>query len=223
MMLSFYFSKIYGFEYSFKDINVNDVIPHSKDKINLSIDEAPKIRQAHHGYWFLYKNQKIVLLVRNLKETLMSAYDKMTKVNDRSISFEEFVKGDVNKSSLKYFTAPLDRRVRFLNRWAIYKNKPKEIKIVKYEKIKINTLEELKDIILFLNVDFDKDFAIETLNFCSKDNMYKLSSNTKGSHKHAVSNKKVRDESNYFSNEINKWFKDYVENNLIDNYGYNYD
>jgi hypothetical protein len=201
-------------------VNLNDVIPHAKGDIKIKYKIRPRIRQAHHSYWFLFRGKKVILVVRNLKDAMMSAYDKVIKINGNVVSFGDFIKGDYDSSGFDYTTASLERRVRFMNRWGDNINKAGRCHVIKYENLKSDTTSELAKIIRFAGCNVDDELIKETVLFCSKDNMSQLSDVTEGSHRHAVSKKNERNISKYFDEQTKKWFVNYMKNNLNNNFGY---
>ncbi len=222
MVLSNYFCEKHDCNYGFNTVNVNDIIPHAKDKIIKNIRRAPRIRQAHHSYWPIFRNQKVVLLIRSIKNTLMSAYDKIEKTNDKMISFEEFIKGDFRDKDYKYTTAPLSRRVQFMNKWGCNLHKCKSSIVFKYERLKTRPYNEYLRMVSFIDDSCEKNILKESVDRCSKQRMLKLSSKSSGSHKHAVSDTEGRNEEDYFNSETRSWFNRYLDEHLSHDFGYDY-
>lgn len=122
---------------------------------NLSLDKSK------------YQNTKIIFLIRNVKDLLVSCYfhaKKRVKIFEGEIS--EFIRSDNHG---------IKKIIRFYNIW--YKNKavPENFLIIKYEDLHKNPTVVLKETLKFIGIKRPKKKLIEkAIRFSSFKNMKKM-------------------------------------------------
>jgi hypothetical protein len=119
-----------------------------------------------------YKNLKIVLLCRDPRDVAISTWFRKEKNkawldNRESLdSIEKYIRDDV---------CGIEKIIHFLNIWADNRNVPKDFLLIRYEDMLVDTVAQIKKLLLFINV---KEIPVETIDnaveFCSFDNMKKM-------------------------------------------------
>jgi hypothetical protein len=169
----------------------------------------PKISHTHAAQnFFLFK--PVIILVRDLRDATVSQYEKYKKANNKEISFSEFLQKPSDE--LVAGKQTLESRVHFLNSWAKVKNGL----TIYYEELKQNPESEIKRILNFVGVNVsDSDISV-AVNESSLEKM-------KEEQGDMVVNKGIVGRyREYFSDEDKKYFQDYLRENLLDSYGYDY-
>jgi len=114
-----------------------------------------------------YKQVKVIFLVREPRDVIVSGFfhsSKRIKVYSDTIS--KFIRDH------RY---GMEKILTFYNIWNKNKSKPAGFHLVRYEDLKKDAFNELKNIITFLGIDGIEDAAIkESVEFASFDNMQKL-------------------------------------------------
>lgn len=223
MLLVRYLKEFYDIEYNFDDLDLSDFISHPRSDPDINLGEAPTIRSTHHAYWFLYRNKNVVLLVRHLRKSILSGYEKMLKVNNTSLDFEAFLKGDFDPQNFRYVTPDLPHRVRFLNRWAKYGFDRARIQLVKFEDLKNNTIKIFREVLEFLGIPTENSLIQKTIDRSSKDSMRELGKESSKRHRRAISKKDKRDPTSFFTPTTEQYFLSYLRENLEHDYGYHYE
>lgn len=151
------------------------------DKLAQAIDGLPRIRFKHDDNPHFkaaselvtakteYRDRKVVFLVRDIRDTLVSAYFQMTKRED-SYRFE---------GELADFMASkrgsVDTMIRFYNIWADQQHVPKDFLLVRYEDLHADAGKELKRVLDFIGETGVSDETIaEAVAFSRFDNMRKM-------------------------------------------------
>jgi len=100
-----------------------------------------------------YRKQRVVFLVRDPRDVLVSAYFQKTR---RNISFagtlEEFI--DTRRGSL-------ESNIRFYNIWAENRHVPREFLLVTYEDLHRDPIGELRKVLDFLGLEQVSDEALK--------------------------------------------------------------
>ncbi len=115
----------------------------------------------------LFKNKKIIFLVRDPRDLIVSLYHEYTK--RRKIyagSIADFI------HDKKYgIHAP----IKFMNYWAKEMEKrPQDFLLIRFEDLKDNTQKELQRIVDFLGVKINQDIIQKAVDFGSMENMRRL-------------------------------------------------
>lgn len=115
----------------------------------------------------LYKDKKVIFLVRDIRDTLVSSYfeeSKRTKVYKGNLG--EFIRD--NRFGIKKIVA-------FYNLWFNHQEIPKEFLLIRYEDMHKKPVEILESVVKFLNAgDVEKEILEEAVSFGSFDHMKKM-------------------------------------------------
>lgn len=115
----------------------------------------------------MLKNKKIVLLVRDPRDEIVSLYHDHTKRNF-------WYKGDIS-SFIRDPDWGLKKVLNFMNLWAEEMSKRREdFLLIKYEDMKNDTKKELKKILNFLNIQTSEEIIDEAVKYGSFENMRKI-------------------------------------------------
>lgn len=223
--------------YEFKDIRAQEITPTFRDPkqhfIYNSREEIPRIQQGHLPYHFPYslflRNKKVIFLTRDLRDALISQYEKMKKIQVPFSLFLRDLEGKYNNA----FYGTLKERVEFLNSWHKNKKKVKDFVTIKYEDLQKDPERELSKILIFIGLkNFDDNFLREVIDFASMDNMKRIHFNSiekksfplygKPPAKNTINKGKMGNYKNYFSEEDLEFFNNYIKENLLYDFRYNY-
>lgn len=123
-----------------------------------------------------YKNKKIILLVRDPRDIIISLfyhdkyfYDNFDGELNDFVTFNN-EKNAYNSKSKRY---GINAIINYLNAWIENKKYFKDFKIIFYENMKINTKFELENIFNFLKIEYDDLFIEKIISFGSFENMKK--------------------------------------------------
>ncbi len=183
-----------------------------------------------------YKNSKIIFLVRDPRDVLVSSYfekTKRVKLGKREDSFWQKFNGTISDYIYEK-KGGFDTIIEFYNLWHKNKNIPQDFLLIRYEDLYNNTLNELNKIINFLNLkDVSEKSKSNAINFASFNNMRKIEEkggtrsdklkpadiNDTASYK--TRKGKIGDYKNYFSEQEIKYLNKKMKNNLSSYFGYN--
>jgi len=115
----------------------------------------------------LYRNQKVIFLVRDIRDTLVSSYfeeSKRTKIDTWNLF--DFIRNE-------RFGA--QKIVAFYNLWFNHQEVPKEFLLIRYEEMHMKPVEILRSIIKFLNAGEVEEAILEaTVAYASFNHMKKM-------------------------------------------------
>jgi hypothetical protein len=215
VLLANILSKNFNLE-NVSDIHAKNIIPYYPHSFLYDKDySVPKILHSHHNRNLFFFNKPTILLVRDIRDSLVSQYEKYNKANKTDISFSIFLRKESEDLVAGWQTFP--SRVEFLNSWS-----GQNVLIVRYEDLKNDLIRELKRITSHIDIDINKDildFAIEESSFKKMKKMQANESETR----FAINKGVVGRYKEYFSNEDMIYFQKYIIDNLQDSYGYNYE
>lgn len=172
-----------------------------------------------------YQNKKIILLVRDPRDSVISNYflkihrDKDKKWLGKSLS--EFIR----ESSY------IDDFIDLCNAWKKYRDIPKAFLLLQYEKNKINTEQELKKVTNFLGLQVGSSSIQKAVNLASFENMRdkeinRISQNQQTQDINQASLKmrkgKVSNYQDRLSSEDIEFIENKLHHQLDPSYGYNY-
>lgn len=121
----------------------------------------------------LYKGKKIILLVRDPKDTIVSSYHDFTKRRCKILE-EDPYQGSVS-DFIRDKGLGIEKPIRFMNIWAEEMEKRKDdFLLIRYEDLKKNTAKELRKVFDFLKVDVSDEIISKAVKFGSFDNMRKM-------------------------------------------------
>lgn len=125
--------------------------------------EIPRIRFAHDDrpQWKLpgqlgadksfYRDQRVVLLVRDPRDILVSLYFEKTKRVPARRSDRPMFTGTINEF-VYYELGGIDSMITFFNNWARSRGVPRDFKILKYEDLRRDTRGTLIDMLAYLGM-----------------------------------------------------------------------
>ncbi len=185
-------------------VDVNEIMPHL-----FSENEMP-IRQSHSNYFPFAGKAKTVFLVRDIRDSVVSHYESYIKNRNSNLPFKAFLRE--SRLSKKY---GLSRRVNLLNSWFKSKERCDDFMLVRYEDLKEDTEKEL--IRIFKFVGLDTSLVSEAVQTSSLKKMKEMDDRRGKVNKGVVGRYKE-----YFSKEDEEYLRNYLEDNLIYDYGYKY-
>jgi hypothetical protein len=114
-----------------------------------------------------YENHKVILLTREIKDTLVSCYFEFTRrTGEYKGSISEFIRDDIYGAK-KFLT--------FYRYWYESKHVPKEFFLISYEELHEDAEKVLYHILKFIGVDsIDQEVLQEAVNFSSFENLRKM-------------------------------------------------
>ena len=145
--------------------SINPEIP----RIHISHDEGPQWKKPAEleKSKSQYAGKKVILLVRNPRDVLVSNYFQETKRE-----------GCTHKDISAYLRAEsgsVDTLLTWYNIWADNRHLPSEFCLDQYENLHLDTLGELRKILAILGMEDVSDAHInEAIHYASFDNMRKL-------------------------------------------------
>lgn len=187
--------------------------------------KIPRIQHTHSNFSFLSRNFRVLFLIRDLRDTLVSHYRVAGPRLDLLDDFGGFIRGITID---RRYHHDLDSRINFLNSWEKARNQLADFKVVYYEDLKRNTSEELKDILHYIgfpNISQKKLYRI--IEVGSVPNMQKLESGQKAVTATSPPSQKVSGKPSsyrdYFTESDKTYFLNKVEESLINTFGYDYE
>lgn len=180
----------------------------------------PRIQHTHSPFSPVFRNRRIIFLVRDLRDALVSHYRVVQPHFGLPKDFSAFIRGETIDPRHQH---DLKSRIKLLNSWTDNFKKTAEYKVVRYEDLRNNTTSELREIFKFAGIPkIDTQFLNNIIKSASFSEMKKLEnsfgSNTR-SQKITGNPSSYKD---YFSIEDQKYFLSHVQNELHDWFGYDY-
>jgi len=178
----------------------------------------------------IFRNKKLVLLVRDPRAVMVSLFHDHTK---RNLWYE----GNNQSEFIRDRDWGLAKLIKFMNGWAeeVKKRKEGEVLMIKYEGLYTNTAGELKKFLDFLGIKYTEDMISEAVQYGSVNNMRKME--LAGTFKdRRMRPADIRDQQSYrtrkcklgsFREELSKGDLDYIDEELRSKlnpmFGYNYE
>ncbi|MFB6346080.1 MAG: sulfotransferase domain-containing protein [bacterium] len=216
----------FGLEYDFTGIKARDLIPSFRMKSDRFLynnrSDIPRIQHSHDFYSPIYWNRRVIFLIRDLRDSLASHYERYATWSDEDVSFADFLR----QRNLDYYDVKsLQWRVEFLNSWGSSRDKLSDFLLVKYENLKEEPRNKLREIFNFLEFGTPAEKLIETVvKFGSRDNMRTLERegepDPEGTPK--VHKAEVARHEPHFSESDYEYFREYIQTNLNYDFGYDY-
>lgn len=115
-----------------------------------------------------FKKKKIILLVRDPQDVVVSSYFQEFKrdSNDQQVSLNKFIFRERGGT---------DTIIKYYKNWYNIKDEVDELLLIKYEDLKIDTKNQMKRILHFIGLDkIDLKKLDESINFSSFENMKRM-------------------------------------------------
>jgi hypothetical protein len=141
---------------------------------------VPRLLSTHDGYKkglepaavqldkSRYRSKRVILLVRDPRDVLVSLYFQDRYRREESVGLELSDLVHTERDGLKTIIA-------FYNSWAAGANVPRDLLVVRYESLKLDAVGELRRIFAFLEVPWVTDDLLEeAVAFASMQNMREL-------------------------------------------------
>lgn len=121
-----------------------------------------------------YAGKKVIFLVRDPRDTLVSYYFQYMRRGDRFLANDKTFDGSLS-DFVRHEIGGLRSLVAFYNVWAVNRDIPAGFLLVTYEDMKKDVRKVLRDMIGFLDWPIrNADFIDEVVAFASFDNMRKM-------------------------------------------------
>jgi len=181
-------SLIAGFEIDWKNLELGiPDIYRNTDKELLKIGR-PRVIKSHHPYDEKY--YKVIYLVRDVRDVIISYHNYHLKFKQRNYqikSIDEFINEFIN-GNLDDFGNWAEN----VSSWIDNKDKVKNgFLLVKYEDLRKDTFNCIKNILSFINIDKSDDIINEAIKWSSFNNMKKMESVQKDADLFIKSNQKI--------------------------------
>lgn len=214
----------YDLSYEFRSIRPTEIVPHfgnsgERFKYNQR-EEIPRVQQCHLPYFFWFRNKKVILLIRDLRDSLSSHYEDyvQTKRND-VVDFSTFLRNE--EIGTEY---GLEKKVEFLNSWYHNKDKTESFLLLKYEDLKKDTQAELYKALNFIDLENISDnFLEKVVSFSSLQNMKQIEKEEKRKGPKKIKKGQTKRFSPYFNDKDLSYFNQYVSEHLDNCHGYDYE
>lgn len=223
-MLAYALISHYEIDETITDIRQDSLIPTFLNKEHRfkynQILEIPRIQHTHSPYYWIFRKKKVLFLVRDLRNTLVSHYRIAVKKLNIRKDFGAFIRGESIDTARHH---DLISRINFLNSWLRRRQQTSSFMMLRYEDLQSEALNLLPEVLSFVGFkDINVDLPQIILDSASTDRMRKLE-NVKGE----SAPRKVSGEPSkyieYFSDSDKQFFQENVRENLIDWMGYDYE
>lgn len=177
LMLGKVFERYLGLE----ELDIDTLI-----NIEMPGDKIPNIRFIHDDdvFWkkphelntskLEYKDCKIIFLVRDPRDILVSSYFQKTKRNFDTLGQTNPFTGELS-DYLYEEVGNFDTILRFYTIWETNRHIPKDFLLVRYEDIHQNAYKELRRILKFIGLpEVNNEIVMEAVKWASFDRMHKL-------------------------------------------------
>jgi hypothetical protein len=223
--------ELYVLEDKIDSIRRDDLIPTYLDKSARfrynERTEIPRIQHSHSFYSLLFRNKSIILLIRDLRDAIVSHYKVYKAARHPDCAFKNFLKAEGVNRPGQIRNNTLMTLIAFLNSWAKAKTGCKRIKVISYEKLRKKPKKELSAILEFAGLPVANEKMINRIvDFASLDNMRKMEDRNPlpqyGNRVRKVRNGIVKSYSTYFTESDREYFGQVIEKHLYSNFGYDY-
>ncbi|MEM6255605.1 MAG: sulfotransferase domain-containing protein [Cyanobacteria bacterium P01_D01_bin.156] len=147
-----------------EDVNLHYLFSFSERNPNL-----PSIKAIHekYGQFGSYERQKVILLVRDPRDALVSRYHQHKKLYETYADINAFI---LNSPELAVY-------VNDYNNWYQHRHIPSDFMTIRYEDMKANTYGELEKVLTFLGVTIPPQVIQSAIEFGSFKNMRSIEIN----------------------------------------------
>lgn len=177
VMLGEYITRYYG-------LDVGNVM--SLKQYTKHIEGIPRVRFAHdfrpqwktpdelHTDKSMYRHQKILLLVRDPRDVLVSSYFEKTRRKPAKRKEKPRFTGTINEF-VHQDIGGIDTIIAFYNNWLKNRDVPDDFKIVRYEDLRGSTREAFIDILNYIGLpEIDEKILDEVLELGRIEKMRKM-------------------------------------------------
>lgn len=147
--------------------------------INFTHDDEPHLKSFEEisTNKSKYANKKIIFLVRDPRDVIVSYYFQYTKRNDRKQANDNF-DGTISEF-LHHTTGRIDNILHFYNIWAKNRVIPKKFLIIRYEDLMSDSVYHMQRVLDFLTIPAKLKTIQNAVDFCNFDNMKKMEKSKK--------------------------------------------
>ena len=192
--------------------NLDNVNPQTLFYLHQLDPSLPSIKATHQPFQGKdsYLSQRVLLLVRDPRDALLSNTTKKIKRSEKLVE-ENF--GYIFQNN-NYF----NKTIEFYNVWAEHRTTPKSLMMLRYEDLVENTHQELKRVCNFMGLDASDSIVTSAITNSTFDRMHKFDNRN-----FKFRSGKTKD----FTTELSQEDLDWVEKQCILNplnpfYGYTY-
>lgn len=146
--------------YGVEAVNLHDLFIFSE--LNPNLPSIKPIHEKYGQFGHTYQQHKVILLVRDPRDALVSRYYQHRKI----------LPPDLNQYILE--GNDLAAYIQFYNDWQIYQDTAKAFLCIRYEDLKQDTLRELSRIVDFLELAIPPATLTNAIEFAAFNNMKKL-------------------------------------------------
>ncbi|MEM8613457.1 MAG: sulfotransferase domain-containing protein [Cyanobacteria bacterium P01_H01_bin.105] len=147
--------------YGIEDVNLHYLYSFSELNPNL-----PAIKAIHEkfGQFGTYKSQKIIFLVRDPRDALVSRYHQHRNL------YPDYEKYD-NVDDFMRNSTELSTYIEDYNTWIRHRHQAMDFMLVRYEDLKAKTFSEIERILSFLNLKIEASDIKDAIEYSSFKNM----------------------------------------------------
>lgn len=211
-MLAEYLLGYFDIEFRAENLgSYRKIIPELGDRFTPPVPGFPIIKHSHYRFFFKFRKQKVLLLVRDLKDASLSQWRKYCARNSKKISFYQFLKKPPsNELEGKH---DLLRRINFLNSWG---QADAHLYVVYYEDLVTNAEVILADVLTHLEIPVDRGLVQSVVEEGKLMKSHKLNINS------VITNRNHLADRESIDRNSEKLFRKIVDSNLKENFGYDY-
>ena len=172
----------------------------------------------------LFRVPNHLILVRNLRDTLVSRYEKLISryeigKSDYKVDFSTYLRGDVRRSESR---VDIWSRIRFLNGWgAVVERQPEHVAVLKYEDLQADTRGQLARVCEHFGIEgVTPDLIDDVVAVSSKSEMAKRGGGKPGSIPAVRMDSRPAED--WFSDEDRRFFVEVCRRHLKYTFGYRY-
>ena len=172
LMIGHAMVKAWELPLSIDSIEIPDLIPSHRVKSQRfrfnDRREIPRIQHSHRGYERAHRGRRVILLVRDLRDALLSHW----RIQSDSGRFEGSLASFIRQPRGQRHT--LDSRIDLFNDWGRAAADGQQIHLVHFESLRSEPEKALHGVLDFIGMPVDDMLISETVAFGSRDNMAKL-------------------------------------------------
>ncbi|OSO97481.1 hypothetical protein B9H04_12945 [Halorubrum ezzemoulense DSM 17463] len=185
--------------YAFTDIRPESLVPIFRDKtVRFDFNDYTEFSRFQHRYKpysVLLRGGRVIVPVRDLRDTMVSSYDTYSEHKDSSITFSEFLRADGVDEK---WHRTLEWRIDLPNQWHRNWDNVDDHLSVKYEALKGDTQGVTHDVLEFIRLDNVSDALVtQVTEFCDIDQVRRTQIfsviPTSGSNRQARAPKSIRE------------------------------